>query len=63
MPLVNLRRSEATVHETYILRTNPNARVAVPYQNDVSDATISMAYVLGSALHRDERIERRPPRR
>jgi branched-chain amino acid transport system substrate-binding protein len=35
MPLVNLPRSEATVHETYILRTNPNARVAEPYQNDV----------------------------
>ena len=34
MPLVNLLRSEATVYGTYILRTNPNARIAVLYQND-----------------------------
>jgi branched-chain amino acid transport system substrate-binding protein len=34
MPLVNLVRAEAKVYASYILRTNPNARVAVLYQND-----------------------------
>ncbi len=34
IPFVNLLRSEAKVDATYILRTNPNARVAVLYQND-----------------------------
>ncbi|MGB6542318.1 MAG: ABC transporter substrate-binding protein [Xanthobacteraceae bacterium] len=34
MPFVNLLRSEAKVYASYILRANPQARVAVLYQND-----------------------------
>jgi len=34
MPLVNLVRAEAKAYGSYILRTNPSARVAVLYQND-----------------------------
>jgi branched-chain amino acid transport system substrate-binding protein len=34
MPLVNLLRSEAKVYASYILSTNPGARIAVLYQND-----------------------------
>lgn len=34
MPFVNLLRSEAKVYASYILSTNPEARIAVLYQND-----------------------------
>jgi branched-chain amino acid transport system substrate-binding protein len=34
MPLVNLLRSEAKVYSRYILHINPDARIAVLYQND-----------------------------
>jgi len=34
MPFVNLLRSEAKVYGSYILRANPQARIAVLYQND-----------------------------
>jgi branched-chain amino acid transport system substrate-binding protein len=34
IPFVNLLRSEAKVYASYILRTNPKARIAVLYQND-----------------------------
>jgi ABC-type branched-subunit amino acid transport system substrate-binding protein len=34
LPFVNLLRSEAKVYASYILRANPQARIAVLYQND-----------------------------
>jgi branched-chain amino acid transport system substrate-binding protein len=34
MPLVNLLRSEASVYAQYLLTANPDARIAVLYQND-----------------------------
>jgi branched-chain amino acid transport system substrate-binding protein len=34
MPLINLSRSEAVAYSRYIMEVNPNARIAVLYQND-----------------------------
>jgi branched-chain amino acid transport system substrate-binding protein len=34
MPLINLTRSEAMAYSRYIMEVNPNARIAVLYQND-----------------------------
>jgi branched-chain amino acid transport system substrate-binding protein len=34
MPLINLSRSEAMAYSRYIMEVNPNARIAVLYQND-----------------------------
>jgi branched-chain amino acid transport system substrate-binding protein len=34
MPLMNLSRSEALAYSRYIMEVNPNARIAVLYQND-----------------------------